>query len=85
MGTVIHRLSAKDLDVDSIEALNFAATDPIKATDKNGKEVKSDQTFKVKNYLYYVIMHTTKNALSVKTKESCNMLRPISAIQILML
>lgn len=48
VGTVIHRLSAKDLDVDSIEALNFAATDPIKATDKNGKEVKSDQTFKVK-------------------------------------
>jgi hypothetical protein len=47
VGTVIYRLVAKDLDVESPEALNFAFTDPITATDKNGKEVKSDVTFKV--------------------------------------
>lgn len=47
VGTVIYKLVARDLDVDSPEALNFAATDPITATDKNGKEVKSDVTFKV--------------------------------------
>uniref|UniRef100_A0A1B6L3B2 Cadherin domain-containing protein n=1 Tax=Graphocephala atropunctata TaxID=36148 RepID=A0A1B6L3B2_9HEMI len=46
VGTVIHQLLAKDLDVNTSEALNFAATDPITATDKNGKEVKSDVTFK---------------------------------------
>jgi len=46
VGTVIYKLVARDLDVDSPEALNYAATDPITATDKNGKEVKSDVTFK---------------------------------------
>lgn len=47
VGDVVHTLVAKDLDVEDIEALNFAASEPITAVDKNGKEVTDDMTFKV--------------------------------------
>uniref|UniRef100_A0A0A9XXM0 Cadherin-87A n=1 Tax=Lygus hesperus TaxID=30085 RepID=A0A0A9XXM0_LYGHE len=46
VGDVVHTLVAKDLDVDDIEALNFAASEPITAVDKNGKEVLDDMSFK---------------------------------------
>lgn len=60
MGTVIYKLVAQDLDVNSSEALNFAVTDPITATDKNGKEVKSDVTFKVSVGIIELNMFTIK-------------------------
>lgn len=46
VGTVIYRLVAKDLDVNSSDALNFASIEPITAVDKNGKEVTGDAPFK---------------------------------------
>ncbi|XP_014253016.1 cadherin-87A [Cimex lectularius] len=46
VGEVVYRLVAKDLDVNSLNALNFAASEPITAIDKNGKEVTDDTTFK---------------------------------------
>lgn len=42
VGTEVHRLIAMDLDVNSSEALNFAAAEPITSVDKNGKEVQGD-------------------------------------------
>ncbi|XP_073989842.1 cadherin 87A [Rhodnius prolixus] len=46
VGEIVYTLVAKDLDISSPEALNYAASEPITAVDKNGKEVTSDFTFK---------------------------------------
>lgn len=46
IGTVIHTLVALDPDVNTSEALNFAATEPITAVDKYGNEVSNNETFK---------------------------------------
>lgn len=46
VGTVIHTLLALDPDVNSSEALNFAATEPITALDKFGKEVDERDEYK---------------------------------------
>lgn len=46
VGTVIHTLIAMDPDINSSEALNFAATEPITAVDKNGKQVEGTEIFK---------------------------------------
>lgn len=46
IGTVIHTLIALDPDVNSSEALNFAATEPITALDKHGKEISGSEVFK---------------------------------------
>lgn len=46
VGTVIHTLLALDPDVNSSEALNFAATEPITALDKFGKEVDETDQYK---------------------------------------
>ncbi|GLV42165.1 Cadherin 87A, partial [Carabus blaptoides fortunei] len=45
-GTPVHTLIAMDPDVNSSEALNFAATEPISAVDKNGKQVVDNEIFK---------------------------------------
>lgn len=37
--TIVHRLVALDPDVSSDDSLDFAATEPITAVDKDGKEV----------------------------------------------
>lgn len=39
MGTVVYHLVALDPDVESSELLDYAATEPITAVDKDGKEV----------------------------------------------
>lgn len=46
VGTVIHTLVALDPDVNTSEALNFAATEPITAVDKYGNEINHTETFK---------------------------------------
>lgn len=46
VGTVIHTLVALDPDVNTSEALNFAATEPITAVDKYGNEVNNTEAFK---------------------------------------
>lgn len=46
LGTVVHTLIAMDPDINSSEALNFAATEPITAVDKNGKQVEGTEVFK---------------------------------------
>lgn len=46
IGTVIHNLMALDPDVNSSEALNFAATEPITALDKHGRQVLQDDIFR---------------------------------------
>lgn len=46
VGTVIHTLVALDPDVNTSEALNFAATEPITALDKHGLEVTRSEAFK---------------------------------------
>ncbi|XP_018562347.1 cadherin-87A [Anoplophora glabripennis] len=46
IGTVVHTLVALDPDVNSSEALNFAATEPITALDKHGNEVLASDAFK---------------------------------------
>lgn len=46
VGTVIYTLIALDPDVNSSEALNFAATEPITALDKHGNEVTTSDAFK---------------------------------------
>jgi hypothetical protein len=46
VGTVVHTLIALDPDVNSSEALNFAATEPITALDKHGNEVFDDNVFR---------------------------------------
>ncbi|KAJ8921829.1 hypothetical protein NQ315_008461 [Exocentrus adspersus] len=46
VGTVVHTLIALDPDVNSSEALNFAATEPITALDKHGNEVFNTEQFK---------------------------------------
>ncbi|XP_063930740.1 cadherin-87A isoform X2 [Zophobas morio] len=46
IGTLVHTLVGLDPDVNSSEALNFAATEPITALDKHGNEVIGDDTFK---------------------------------------
>ena len=45
IGTVIHTLIALDPDVNSSEALNFAATEPITALDKHGNEVLDSEAY----------------------------------------
>lgn len=45
-GTIVHTLIALDPDVNSSEALNFAATEPITALDKHGNEVFNDGVFR---------------------------------------
>lgn len=45
-GTIVHTLIAMDPDVNSSEALNYAATEPITAVDKNGKQVSDNEIFK---------------------------------------
>lgn len=46
IGTVVHTLIALDPDVNSSDALNFAATEPITALDKHGKEISGTEIFK---------------------------------------
>lgn len=46
VGTTIYTLIALDPDVNSSEALNFAATEPISALDKFGKEVTISDEYK---------------------------------------
>lgn len=46
VGTLVHTLVALDPDVASSEALDYAATEPITAVDKNGKEVREMEDFK---------------------------------------
>ncbi|KAJ8969553.1 hypothetical protein NQ314_001705 [Rhamnusium bicolor] len=46
VGTIVHTLIALDPDVNSSEALNFAATEPISALDKHGNEVLGNNDFK---------------------------------------
>lgn len=40
IGTVVYHLIALDPDVESSELLDYAATEPITAVDKDGKEVR---------------------------------------------
>lgn len=46
IGTVVHTLIAIDPDVNSSEALSFAATEPITAVDKYGQIVENNEIFK---------------------------------------
>ncbi|CAH1126852.1 unnamed protein product [Ceutorhynchus assimilis] len=46
IGTIVHTLIALDPDVNSSDALNFAATEPITALDKHGNEVVSSDMYK---------------------------------------
>lgn len=46
IGTVIHTLIALDPDVNSSEALNYAATEPITGLDKHGNQVLDDRIFR---------------------------------------
>lgn len=46
VGTVVHTLIALDPDVNTSEALNFAATEPITALDKHGRQVLNSDIFK---------------------------------------
>lgn len=46
VGTIVHTLIALDPDVNSSDALNFAATEPITALDKHGKEISGTEIFK---------------------------------------
>uniref|UniRef100_A0A8D8JF25 Cadherin-87A n=1 Tax=Culex pipiens TaxID=7175 RepID=A0A8D8JF25_CULPI len=46
VGTLVHTLVALDPDVASSESLDYAATEPITAVDKNGKEVTDSEDFK---------------------------------------
>lgn len=46
IGTVIHNLIALDPDVNSSEALNYAATEPITAIDKYGNEVAGNDLYR---------------------------------------
>ncbi|XP_028130157.2 cadherin-87A [Diabrotica virgifera virgifera] len=46
VGTVVYTLIALDPDVNSSDALNFAATEPITALDKHGQEVIGNENFK---------------------------------------
>ncbi|XP_053682239.1 cadherin-87A [Sabethes cyaneus] len=46
IGTLVHTLVALDPDVASSESLDYAATEPITAVDKNGKEVRDSEDFK---------------------------------------
>ncbi|XP_067010919.2 cadherin-87A [Anabrus simplex] len=44
--TVFYTLKARDPDVNSTDALNFALAEPISAVDKNGKQVTDTSAFK---------------------------------------
>lgn len=46
MGTVIYTLIALDPDVNSSDALNFAAAEPISALDKHGNDVTNGDAYK---------------------------------------
>lgn len=46
MGTSFYTLVALDPDIATSEALNYAATEPITAVDKDGNEVTDDDGFK---------------------------------------
>ncbi|KAE8740358.1 hypothetical protein FOCC_FOCC014138, partial [Frankliniella occidentalis] len=45
-GTIFYILNATDLDVNSSDALNFAASEPITAIDKHGKPVSDSEDYK---------------------------------------
>lgn len=51
MGTTFYTLVALDPDIATSEALNYAATEPITAVDKDGNEVTSSDEFK---YLFTI-------------------------------
>ncbi|KAJ8974157.1 hypothetical protein NQ317_003207 [Molorchus minor] len=57
VGTIIHSLVALDPDVNSTDALNFAATEPITALDKHGNEVTGNDVFKE---FFYINKNTGK-------------------------
>ncbi|CAH1176398.1 unnamed protein product [Phaedon cochleariae] len=46
VGSLVYTLTALDPDVNTTEALNFAATEPITALDKHGHEVLENSKFK---------------------------------------
>lgn len=46
VGTVVHTLIALDPDVTSFDALEFAATEPISAVDKDGNEIQDVESLK---------------------------------------
>ncbi|XP_058466683.1 cadherin-87A isoform X2 [Malaya genurostris] len=46
IGSLVHTLVALDPDVASSEALDYTASEPITAVDKNGKEVSDSEDFK---------------------------------------
>lgn len=51
MGTSFYTLVALDPDIATSEALNYAATEPITAVDKDGNEVTDSDEFK---YLFAI-------------------------------
>lgn len=51
MGTSFYTLVALDPDIATSEALNYAATEPITAVDKDGNEVSDSDEFK---YLFSI-------------------------------
>lgn len=46
IGTIVHTLIALDPDVAGIDALEFAATEPISAVDKDGNEIQDVESLK---------------------------------------
>ncbi|XP_037922792.1 cadherin-87A [Hermetia illucens] len=46
IGTIIHNLVAIDPDVESNDVLQYSATEPITAVDKDGKEIEDVENFK---------------------------------------
>lgn len=55
IGTVVYRLVALDPDVESSELLDYAATEPITAVDKDGKEVNNEPVTKLTNIFIFVL------------------------------
>ena len=53
-GSIFYVLNATDLDVNSSEALNFAASEPITAVDKHGKPVNDKEDFKVTRFEFVI-------------------------------
>lgn len=51
VGTSFYTLVALDPDIATSEALNYAATEPITAVDKDGNEVTDSEEFK---YLFSI-------------------------------
>lgn len=46
MGTIVHQLTAFDLDMTSADGLSFEFSEPITASDVNGQKVVGSQSFK---------------------------------------